>query len=175
MNIVPNKVQPIIRKAAQNINKQVDVKDTKAVAQQAVDNYTRLRSELDDMEKDFEQKFPDANVEINAIRDFKDSVQKSIDTAKELVRAAGATIGEFVYTPKFAKAGYDASKIMEICSDTDNADLLLQMVNGGFVKMSFDAGAAVLFFDSNPELKAIVQDAWEDRKPLTPSVTTPKL
>jgi hypothetical protein len=153
----------------------VPAKDVKGIAREAVEKYSKLRIELDSMEADFSANFPEASAEINAIRDFKDNVQKAIDQAKELVRAAGESIGEFIYTPKSSKACYNPDAILKICAETGNASLLLAMAKAGFMKMSLEASAAILFFDMNPELKELVKSTWEERKPLTPSIKTPSL
>jgi soluble cytochrome b562 len=79
----------------------------KIQAQEAVDQYHEMVSNLREAEKEFRTKYPDAADDLEQIKEYRDSISEHIERAKVLVRTAGVTIGEFEVTKKKSQPSYD--------------------------------------------------------------------
>lgn len=145
-------------------------------AHEAVKRFEEMRSELDSMKDEFEERFPEAVVELRAIKELEDEIQEHIEKTKLLVRDAKETVGDFKLKRRYSKAGYDADSVLEIMRDTGDWSLFPEMFEAGAIKsISLDQEGLALMFDSREDERDRYAAAWKEKEELTPAVTVPKI
>jgi hypothetical protein len=102
-------------------------------AHQAVQQFEELREQYNAMWEQFRQDYPEAYQLFVAIEDQKIELQQQALEAKEFVRDAKATVGEFVCTLKHTKPKYDPDAMFEIMGKllmhaAENAELASEML-----------------------------------------------
>ncbi len=159
--------------------KKVDKNDPKAVAEAAVKNYEKKREELDEMGREFNREFPDAKQFLDQIKETEDTVVALIDAAKSLVKAAGETIGDFRFQAKNKAGHHDPKKVLEILTGLEDESLgetFKDMVKTGAIKgVALDAKVLPIVTARDPGLSELLSNAWVEKAPMSPAVTTPKL
>ena len=169
MKIVSNKPHVVRRTKTSNVS------TNKKAAEEAVAKFEEMRSELADMEEDFSEKFPEAHTERVAIDTYRSAVLDQVKRAKDLVRLAGDTIGDFKYQAKHSTAGFDGDKLLDICVANEDASLLLELAKVGALKLKVIQKPATIYSDHHPDDAKKMMGAWEESKPLTPAITVPKI
>lgn len=156
-------------------------KATKKVtkAEEAVSKYQEMRKQYVLLEDEFQEKFPQAHAHLQNIKKLEDDIRTQIDGCKILVREAGHTIGEFIFTAKATTEGYSGSKLVELIAkleDADAGELFKELVERGFIEaVSVDKAAAKVVRASDATLRDRLAPAWDaGGVPLTPAITVPK-
>lgn len=145
------------------------------LAQHAVDAYEEERQLLEEMQSDFEEKFPKAVEFLQNIKHQEDVVNSAIASAKSLVSQAGETVGDFVCKRKYSKPRYSDEDFTKMVGQAEDGETVVELINGGHVKKIALADSATAWFASHPQAAEAYQDAWKDKQELTAAVTVPKL
>lgn len=151
------------------------------LAEEAVQNFENLRSDLVSERDHFEEDYPEAHAQLQVINQIEDAVRDAIATAKSAVGLFGSTVGDFKVQQKTTKAHYEGNKLLEelanIEDDAEAGRILKTLVEAGVVKeFKVDRDSANVFFPRHPDLETAFADAYDPGgKPMTPAVTVPKL
>jgi len=148
-----------------------------ADAQAAVAKFEEELEILQQMNRDWKNKYPKAHMELKTIKEQQDLVVALIGKAKPLVAAAKETIGDFKCTRKWSSPKYNDDEITKLISNAENAgEILDELFSEGVIKtVVLDSTLAVPWIAKRPEYSEFFKKAWEDKKEMTPSVSVPKL
>jgi len=145
-------------------------------AQQAVEQFEQEYKILLEMRDDYRKSFPEAYSAQQELLRQEDIVREAIKTAHPLVQQAKQTIGDFECQRKWAQAGYDEKKFMEIIDQLpEGGELIKELLSAGVVKAISLDKKAVEWFAQNPDAAQVVTDAWRDKHEKTAAVTCPKI
>jgi hypothetical protein len=149
-------------------------------AKAAVKQFEKLRAELTEKQQSFEEEYPEANAALNEIKETEDACRAAIEKAKPLVREAGQTIGDFIYTPKSTSSGYLGDKLLEVLCGLDSeslGDTLKELYKTGMITaLAVDKDVARVVKAAQPDVAELLEPAWDEGgAPLTAAITTPKL
>lgn len=165
------------KKHATRAKPKVQKEDPKVhAAKKAVKEFEDKRSELDDMREEFANNFPEANEVLTAIDEVEDETRSLIGIAKELVRDAGMTIGEFKFQAKNSRPGYNPKKLLDTILEEPEfgPEVLWSLATSGAVGLTVDQKSMGVYMDRYSG-EVPLDDSWEDKKPLTPAITAPKI
>lgn len=148
----------------------------KEAAQSAVLDFEQKLEALSNMRDEWTNNFPDAAQAQEDIKVQEDTVGDAITVAKPLVALCEESVGGFRCTIKHSTAKYDDSQIFEILKAQEHlAELVAGMITDGVISgIALDRKIATALIAKTPEYAELFQDAWKERKKLTPAVTVPK-
>ena len=149
-------------------------------AEQAVETFEEMKKDLILMREEFQQTYPKAHAVLQEIHKQEDDTREQIAACKILVRDAGESIGEFVYTPKSTNEGYDGGKLLGLISSLPPetaGNMLKELSERGLITaVAVDKAAAKVIRASDPDLRDKLQDAWDPGgTPLTAAISTPNI
>lgn len=142
-------------------------------AKALVERYEELREEYEELQAEFREEFPEAAAQVDNIKMAGDQVLEAIASAKIAVAAAKMSFGDFQCQRKFQQAGYDPDLLVKTCLESDQ-EILIELFRAGVVKkVTVDRESAILFVESR-QLDELFDEAWVDKREMTPAVTVPK-
>ena len=148
----------------------------KDAAASAVRDFEQKLEALSNMREEWTNNFPDAAQAQEDIKVQEDTVGDAIAVAKPLVALCEETVGGFKCTIKHSTAKYDDSQVFKILQAHENlAELVAGMITDGVISgIALDRKIATALIAKTPEYAELFQDAWKERKKLTPAITVPK-
>lgn len=145
-------------------------------AEKLVGVFESQLSLLQQMQQEWEAKFPDAKDELGHVKQQEDEVDDCCAKAKVAVAAAKTTVGDFRAKRKFAKAHYDPEMVADISRrSSDVEQVLLMLIRDNVVdKISFNKDAALAWFAQRPAYSQMFHDAFRPEAEMTTAVSVPK-
>jgi len=148
-----------------------------AEATKFVQQFEEERQQLQNMRSEFDSEYPEAAGFLENIRQQEDRCLDIMKIAKDKVRVAGVTVGEFKLKRAFSKPGYDDKILTDLLVKLeDGGDLFVELAKAGVIKeVKTDKAATTAFLARNPEFQKPLSKAWKEEEELTPRITTPDL